>query len=105
MTKNALYPGTLKWQSPKFFGYYPNSINVTSIFGDMFAIITNCPNFNFGVSPAWTELENIVVDWAAQALGLPEDFLLKNSGGGIINNSATESIFNSVHMAKYHKRK
>ena len=38
-------------------------------------------------------------------LGLPEHFLLKNSGGGIINNSASESIFSTVHAAKYAKRK
>ena len=30
---------------------------------------------------------------------------MKNSGGGIINNSASESIFNSVHVAKFVKRK
>lgn len=36
---------------------------------------------------------------------MPEVFLLKNSGGGIINNSATESILTSVHTAKYAKLK
>lgn len=40
------------------------------------------------------------MDWAAQALALPEHFLMKNLGGGIINNSTTESVFVSVHAAK-----
>ena len=105
MTKNVLYPGVMKWQSPKFFGYFPNSVNVTNIFGDMFSIITQGPNFNFSVAPAWTELENVIVDWSALALGLPEAFLLKNSGGGMVANSASDSIFTTVHMAKYAKRK
>ena len=71
----------------------------------MFHVINHTPNFNYSIAPAWTEIENIVVDWSAKAMGLPKQFLLKNSGGGIINNSATESFFNSVHIAKYAKRK
>jgi hypothetical protein len=43
------------------------------------------------------------MDWAAKALGLPDDFLLNNSGGGIINNSTTESVFVTVHAAKRQK--
>ena len=105
MTKQVIFPGTMRWQSPKFFGYYGSSINVTNILGDMFPVISHSPNFSFATAPSWTELENIVVDWAAKALGLPEVFLLKNTGGGIIQNSATESIFNSVHTAKFAKRK
>jgi hypothetical protein len=56
MTKTVLYPGVMKWQSPKFFGYFSNGVNVTCIFADMFNIITQTPNFNFAVAPAWTEL-------------------------------------------------
>jgi aromatic-L-amino-acid decarboxylase len=95
----------MKWQSPKFFGFFPSSVNVTSVLGDMFAVITHTPGFTYAVGPSHTELENVVVDWSAKALGLPEKFLLKNSGGGIISNSASESIFNTVHVAKFSKLK
>lgn len=105
VTKNIIYPGTMKWQSPRFFGYYTSSVNVTSVLADMFAVITHSPGFSYAVSPSYTELENIVVDWSAKAMGLPEKFLLKNSGGGALNNSASESIFNSVHAAKFCKMK
>lgn len=105
MTRKVIFPGVMKWQSPKFFGYYPSSVNVTSVLGDMFAVITHTPAFNYATSPSHTELENLVVDWSAKALGLPEKFLIKNSGGGIINNSASESIFNTVHTAKFAKMK
>ena len=43
------------------------------------------------------------MDWCALALGLPECFLLKNSGGGIINTSTTESAFVTIHAAKRKK--
>lgn len=45
------------------------------------------------------------MDWSAKALGLPDKYLIKNSGGGIMNNSASESIFVSVHVAKFKKLK
>ena len=46
----------MKWQSPKYFGYFASTVNVTNIFGDMFSVITQTPGFNFAVAPAWTEL-------------------------------------------------
>jgi glutamate/tyrosine decarboxylase-like PLP-dependent enzyme len=95
----------MNWQSPKYFGYYPSSINVTSILAEMFATTFQTPSFSYAVAPSFTELENTMMDWSAKAIGLPEKFLLKNSGGGIINNSATESIFVSAHAAKFKKLK
>ena len=46
-----------------------------------------------------------MMDWSAKALALPEKFLLKNTGGGMIGNSASESIVVTVHAAKYRKLK
>lgn len=54
MTKTVIFPGAFKWQSPKFFGYYPSAINVTNIFADMFAVVNHTPNFCFAISPAFT---------------------------------------------------
>ena len=79
----------MHWQSPKFLGYYPSTVNVTNVFSDMFHVVNHSPMFSFATSPSWTEIENIVVDWSVKAMGLPDHFLLKNSGGGIVNNSAT----------------
>ena len=59
------------------------------MFGEMSHLVNQTPMFNYSVAPTWTEIENIAVDWSAKALGLPDQFLLKNSGGGIINNSAS----------------
>lgn len=64
----------MKWQSPKFFGYYPSLINITSVLGDMFAVLTHSPGFTYSTSPSQTELENIVMDWSAKAMGLPDKF-------------------------------
>lgn len=44
-----------------------------------------------------------MTDWIAISLGLPNLFLFKEKGGGVINHSASESIALSVHAAKRKK--
>lgn len=77
-TKSVIVPGVMNWQSPRYFGYYPSSINVTSVIAEMFATTFQTPNFSYAVAPSFTELENTMMDWSAKAIGLPEIFLLKN---------------------------
>ena len=55
-TKNAIFPGLMNWQSPKYFGYYPSSINVTSVLAEMFATTFQTPSFSYAVAPSFTEL-------------------------------------------------
>jgi aromatic-L-amino-acid decarboxylase len=45
VTKKLIFPGVMNWQSPKFLGYYPSSVNVTSIFAEMFATTFQTPGF------------------------------------------------------------
>jgi len=69
----------------------------------MIASAFHSPGCHYFFSPSYTELENIIVDWCAQSIALPDKFLFKNGGGGIINPSATESIFTTVNAAKVRK--
>lgn len=64
-----------------------------TVIGDMISVAFNTPGFTWICSPASTELENTVVDWIAQMTGLPDKFLLKNEGGGVINTAVGASIF------------
>lgn len=57
--------------------------------------------------PAINELESIVCDWYAKALGLPEFFLSKASnprsiGGGTLQGSASDAIFTCMNSARSH---
>ncbi|KAJ5560695.1 hypothetical protein N7513_003094 [Penicillium frequentans] len=87
-------PGLTHWQSPNFMAYYPASVTYPSILGEMYSAAFTAPAFNWLCSPACTELETIVMDWVAKALGLPECFLStsENLGGGVIQNSASDAI-------------
>ena len=66
------------WGSNKFFGYYPANVSFVNIIADVFGNTFHTPGFCFAVSPSHTELENVMVDWTAKALGLPQKFLLRN---------------------------
>ena len=104
-TEKIILPNLTQWQHPNFLAYFPSNTSHAAIIGDIIASTFNTPGFTWIASPAATELENVVCDWIVQMLGLPEKFLLKNKGGGMISNTIGDSLFLSVHAAKYRKMK
>ncbi|KAL4471143.1 hypothetical protein ABPG72_019085 [Tetrahymena utriculariae] len=102
-TKNKFVPAITHWQHPKFFAYFPSSISHPTILADMFASTFHSPAFTWNASPAHTELEYVVVDWIAKMLDLPPQYQLKNSGGGAISVSTSDSYHLAAHAAKLKK--
>uniref|UniRef100_M4F6H3 Tyrosine decarboxylase n=1 Tax=Brassica campestris TaxID=3711 RepID=M4F6H3_BRACM len=90
--KVKILPGVTHWQSPSFFAYYPSNSSVAGFLGEMLSTGLNVIGFSWVASPAATELEIIVLDWLAKLLNLPEQFLSKGKGGGVIQGSASEAI-------------
>ncbi|KAH8433907.1 putative aromatic-L-amino-acid decarboxylase [Aspergillus melleus] len=92
--ENKIKPGLTHWQSPNFMAFFPATVTYPSILGEMYSAAFTAPAFNWLCSPACTELETIVMDWMAQALGLPECFLStsENRGGGVIQVTASDTI-------------
>lgn len=82
--------------------FFPAGVTYPSILGEMYSAAFNAPAFNWLCSPACTELETIVMDWVAKALGLPECFLSTspNGGGGIIQGSASEAVATMMVAAR-----
>ncbi|KAJ0265502.1 hypothetical protein HA466_0017770 [Hirschfeldia incana] len=90
--KAKILPGVTHWQSPSFFAYYPSNCSIAGFLGEMLSTGLNVIGFSWIASPAATELEIIVLDWIAKLLNLPEHFLSKGKGGGVIQGSASEAI-------------
>ncbi|KAL0733442.1 hypothetical protein Bca4012_009652 [Brassica carinata] len=90
--KTKILPGVTHWQSPTFFAYYPSNSSVAGFLGEMLSAGLGIVGFSWVTSPAATELEMIVLDWLAKLLNLPEQFLSKGNGGGVIQGSASEAI-------------
>ncbi|KAF2269750.1 hypothetical protein CC78DRAFT_612093 [Lojkania enalia] len=96
----VIMPGLTHWQSPKYMAFFPCNSSFPGMLGEMYSGAFNAAAFNWICSPAVTELETIVMDWVAQLLGLPECYLSKGEGGGIIQGTASEVVVTCVVAAR-----
>ena len=80
--------------------WFPANVTYPSLLGELYSAAFTAPAFNWICSPAVTELETIVLDWLAHMLHLPDCFLSKGEGGGVIQGSASEAIVTVVVAAR-----
>ncbi|KAL7602611.1 phenylacetaldehyde synthase [Lactuca sativa] len=90
--QTKIMPGVTHWQSPDYFAYFPSNSSVAGFLGEMLSAGINMVGFSWITSPAATELEMIVLDWLANMLKLPDDFLSTGAGGGVIQGTASEAL-------------
>ncbi|EIW80802.1 hypothetical protein CONPUDRAFT_144722 [Coniophora puteana RWD-64-598 SS2] len=99
--QKLIIPGLTHWQHPSFFAYFPTGCTYEGILGELYATSTANPGFNWSASPACTELEAVVMDWAAKLLGLDAAFYNASEvGGGVIQTSASDSALTTVVVAR-----
>ncbi|KAG6837809.1 hypothetical protein H0H93_016177 [Arthromyces matolae] len=99
--QKLIVPGLTHWQHPSFFAYFPTGCSFEGILADLYATATSNPGFNWTSSPACTELEALVMDWACRLLGLSSEFLNSSEvGGGAIQNTASDSALIAVVAAR-----
>jgi aromatic-L-amino-acid/L-tryptophan decarboxylase len=89
--ERLILPGITHWQSPNFFAYFPCNASGPGILGDLLSSGLGVQGMLWSTSPACTELETHVLDWLVAMLGLPEKFLSSNSGGGVIQDTASSA--------------
>ena len=95
-----LFPGITHWQSPNFFAFFPANASAPAILGDLVSSGLGVQGMLWATSPACTEVETHVLDWLAGMLGLPERFLSTNSGGGVIQDTASTASLTAVLAAR-----
>ncbi len=88
---DLILPGITHWQSPNFFAFFPANTSGPSILGDLLSSALGVQGMLWATSPACTELETHVMDWLVDMLGLPDKFLSNHSGGGVIQDSASNA--------------
>ncbi len=98
---DIVVPGLTHWQHPRFFAYFPANSSPAAILGDLLSSGIGAQGMIWATSPAVTEVEQVVVDWLAQALGLPEQFRLTDhgNGGGVIQDTASTATFTALLAA------
>ncbi|HET9217741.1 MAG TPA: pyridoxal-dependent decarboxylase [Terriglobia bacterium] len=87
-------PGLTHWNHPSFLAYFPNTGSEPGIFGEMVTAAFNVNGMLWRTSPAATELEEHVLDWLRQMMGLPESFK------GMICDTASMSTFHALAAAR-----
>ena len=86
-----IVPGAMThWQHPRFFAYFPANAAPASIWAEQAANAIAAQCMLWQTSPAATEMEQVMVDWLRQALGLPKRFT------GTIHDSATTATLAAV---------
>jgi aromatic-L-amino-acid decarboxylase len=95
-----ILPGVTHWQSPNFFGYFPCNASGPAILGDLLSSGLGIQGMLWSTSPACTELETHVLDWLVGMMGLPETFLSTQSGGGVIEDTASSSALCALLAAR-----
>src|SRR4051812_31429140 len=85
----VVLPGITHWQHPGFFGYFPANTSGPSVLGDLVSAGLGVQGMSWVTSPAATELEQHVMDWCADLLGLPESFRSTGTGGGVVQDSSS----------------
>lgn len=100
---DVVVPATLHWQHPGFFGYFPANASLASLLGDIASGGIGAQGMLWSTSPAGTELEQVVLDGLATALGLGQDFTFAGGGGGSLQDSASSGALVAL-LAALHRR-
>lgn len=89
-----IIPGITNWQSPNFFAYFPANSSYPSVLAEMIAATLGAQCMVWETSPAAAELEEKVMNWLKEMMGLPSDF------EGVIQDSASTSTLVAILSAR-----
>lgn len=89
-----ILPAVTHWNHPNFHGLFSTSTSSVGVFGEMLAAAFDMKAMLWRTSPASTELEDVVLDWLRQMMGLPEHF------EGIIYDTASVSTMHAIAAAR-----
>jgi aromatic-L-amino-acid decarboxylase len=90
----VLIPGITHWNHPGFMAYFAISGSPPGILGETVAAALNVNAMLWRTSPAATELEQRVLRWVAELIGLPADWF------GEITDTASASTMYALAAAR-----
>ena len=92
--RRLIEPNATQWQHPGFMAYFATTASGPGILGEMLTATLGQNPMLWRTSPIGTELEQVVVDWLRQALGLPAAF------DGLITDTASTSSLIALAAAR-----
>src|SRR3569833_3450063 len=96
--RNDLYivilPNCTQWLDPRFFAYFPSNSSLSAVLGDYVSTGLGQLGLNWQASPALTEVEEVVIDWLRQMLGL------SSAWSGVIQDTTTTGALVALICAR-----
>lgn len=89
-----IMPGITHWQNPDFFAYFPANNSPASILAEMMIATLGAQCMIWETSPAAAELEEKMMNWLRDMIGLPSGF------EGVIQDSASTATLAAVLTAR-----
>ena len=97
---DILMPGITHWQSPNFHAFFPCATSGPAILADLISTGLGVNGMNWVTSPSTTELESHVLDWLVDMLELPKKFKTSSTGGGVLQDTASNSSLVALIAAR-----
>lgn len=92
--EKIILPGLSHWQSPNFFAYFPANSSYPAILAEMLTATLASQCMIWETSPAAAELEEKMLVWLKQMLGLPSDW------DGVIQDTASTATLVALLSAR-----
>jgi aromatic-L-amino-acid decarboxylase len=92
--REIILPGVTHWNHPRFFAYFPANHSGPAILGELLSAALGVNAMVWQSCPAATELEEVVLEWLRQMLGLPETFR------GSIQDTASTATLTALLCAR-----
>lgn len=92
--EKIIMPGITHWQSPNFFAYFPANTSPPSILAEMLTATLAAQCMIWETSPAAAELEQKVMNWLRDLIGLPSTF------EGVIHDTASTATLTAIITAR-----
>ena len=87
-------PGITHWQHPSFFAYFPANSSYPSVLAEMLTAALGTQGMIWQTSPSATEMEQRVMEWLRDMIGLPADF------EGVIQDTASTGTLVALITAR-----
>lgn len=91
---DIIMPGMTHWENPKFMGYFPANKSYPSVLAEMLTATLGAQCMSWFTSPAAAELEEQVMEWLRELIGLPGSFT------GVIQDTASTATLGALLMAR-----
>ena len=90
----VVMPGITHWNHPGFLHYFPSNSDFSSVLADLVSSGLGVQGMSWQTSPAATEVEDVVMEWLREMVGLPGSFT------GVIEDTASTSTFTALLCAR-----